>query len=98
MSALERLAAVKATAVLRRTTLGDLARSLGVSYNHFFLVVRGGRLGSERLENGIAAFLGRPRNAVFPARDRSRGVVARRIAANEEQAKARIRSGGDTGE
>jgi len=36
-----------------------LARFLSVSYNHFFLVIRGERPGSEQLEEGIAAFLGK---------------------------------------
>jgi transcriptional regulator with XRE-family HTH domain len=66
MTPLERRAAVKAAATLRQITLSEVARKLGVSYNHLTLVLQGTRKGSARLEQAIALFLGRPRDDVFP--------------------------------
>lgn len=68
MTPLERLAAVKAAAVLQETTMGALAKSCAVSYNHFWLVVRGERVGSQALEERIAAVIGRPVREVFTPR------------------------------
>jgi len=65
---LERLAALKAAAVLQETTIGAVADSLGVSYNHLYLVIRGDRIGSVPLEEGIAAFINQPVSRVFPPR------------------------------
>lgn len=56
----ERLAVIKAEATRRRTTMADVARLAGVSYNHFMLVVRGFRLGSARVRKAIADFVGMP--------------------------------------
>lgn len=68
MTPLERLAALKAAAVLKETTMGALAKSCEVSYNHFSLVVRGERIGSRGLETKIAEFIGRPVEDVFAPR------------------------------
>jgi transcriptional regulator with XRE-family HTH domain len=65
MTPLERRAAFKAAVTLQQTTSRDAARSLGVSYNHLTLVLKGERQGSDRLERAIAVFLGRPRDEVF---------------------------------
>lgn len=66
MTPLERKAAFRAAVTLREITMADAAAELGVSYNHLTLVLRGERVGSERLETGIAAFIGRRRGDVFP--------------------------------
>jgi len=68
MTPLERLAAVKAAAVLHETTMTSAAKECGVSYYHFWLVVRGERVGSRALEAKIAAFVGLPVNEVFSPR------------------------------
>ena len=70
MTPLERLAAVKASAVLQETTMTAAAKACGVSYNHFWLVIRGERVGSRVLEEKIASFIGLPVDEVFsPRRD-----------------------------
>ena len=68
MTSLERLAAVKASAVLRQTTMTAAAKACGVSYNHFWLVIRGERVGSRVLEEKIARFVGHPVGVVFSRR------------------------------
>lgn len=70
MNPLERLAAIKAAVVLQQTTMGAVARECGVSYNHFWLVLRGDRVGSRALKEKIAAVIGHPVEAVFPLRRR----------------------------
>ena len=46
------------------------AKACGVSYNHFWLVIRGERVGSRVLEEKIASFIGLPVDEVFsPRRD-----------------------------
>jgi hypothetical protein len=73
MTALERLAALKAAVVLRQTTMGATAKACGVSYNHFWLVVGGRRVGSSGLQAKIAAVIGRSVNEVFPPNSRQLG-------------------------
>lgn len=68
MTPLERLAAIKASSILQRTTMTNVAKSCGVWYNHFWLVVRGQRVGSRVLRAKIAAVIGRHADDVFPAR------------------------------
>jgi hypothetical protein len=68
MTPLERLAALKAAAVLQQTTLTTFAASCKVSYNHFSLVVKGARIGSSEVEQRIAALIGEPVARVFPSR------------------------------
>ena len=72
MTPLERLAALKAAAVLQEMMLGSFAASCNVFYNHFSLVVKGERIGSSEVEHRIAAFIGEPVARVFPSRG-SRG-------------------------
>lgn len=70
MTPLERLAAVKASAVLQETTMTSAAKGCGVSYYHFWLVIRGERVGSRELNEKIANFVGLPVDEVFtPRRD-----------------------------
>lgn len=71
MTPLERLAAIKAAVVLQQTTMGAVAQECGVSYNHFYLVIRGQRVGSQVLEAQIAAVVGRPVREVFPPQQRA---------------------------
>lgn len=68
MTPLERKAAFRAAVTLRQITMAEAAAQLGVSYNHLTLVINGGRVGSERLETGIARVLGRPVTEVFGRR------------------------------
>lgn len=68
MTPLERLAAVKAAAVLHETTMTSAAKECGVSYYHFWLVIRGERVGSRMLEEKIAAFVSLPVDEVFSPR------------------------------
>jgi transcriptional regulator with XRE-family HTH domain len=72
MTALERKAVFKAAVTLRELTMAQAAASMGVSYNHLMLVLRGDRLGSSRLEGEIAAFVNRPVRELFRGR---RGVA-----------------------
>ena len=65
MTPLERKAAFRAAVTLRQITMVEAAAELGVSYNHLTLVINGERVASVRLEQGIAAFLGRSVNEVF---------------------------------
>ncbi|MDQ2891170.1 MAG: hypothetical protein M3R65_11565 [Gemmatimonadota bacterium] len=65
MTPLERKAAFRAAVTLRRETMAEAAAELGVSYNHLTLVINGGRVGSARLEEGIASMIGRPVGEVF---------------------------------
>ena len=65
MTPLERKAAFRAAATLRQITMVEAAAELGVSYNHLTLVISGERVGSARLEEGIAAFVGRPVAEMF---------------------------------
>lgn len=75
MTPLERKAAFRAAVTLRQITMAEAAAELGVSYNHLTLVINGGRVGSERVEEGIARAIGRPVADVF-------GRSARRTARN----------------
>lgn len=68
MTPLQRKAAFKAAVTLRQVTMADAAATLGVSYNHLSLVLRGERIGSARLEEGIATFVGRDRSDMFERR------------------------------
>jgi len=68
MTPLQRKAAFKAAVTLRQVTMAEAAAALGVSYNHLSLVLRGERLGSARLEAGIASFVGRERDEMFERR------------------------------
>jgi hypothetical protein len=45
--------------------MAGAAAELGVSYNHLTLVINGERIGSARLEEAIAAMIGRPVGEVF---------------------------------
>lgn len=74
MTPLERKAAFRAAVTLRQVTMAEAATALGVSYNHLSLVLRGERVGSARLEEGIATFVGRDRGEMFERR----GPPARR--------------------
>lgn len=65
LTPLERKALFKAAVTLRRVTMAQAAEQLGVSYNHLTLVLRGDRVGSARLEAGVATFIGRPVEEVF---------------------------------
>lgn len=65
MTPLERKAAFRAAVTLRQITMAEAAAELGVSYNHLTLVINGDRLGSARLEDGIARVVGRPVGEVF---------------------------------
>jgi hypothetical protein len=65
MSPIERKAAFKAAVTLHETTMAFAAQSLGVSYNHLMLVLRGDRIGSQRLERAIAEFIKQPVERVF---------------------------------
>jgi len=69
MTPLERRAAFKAAVTLAQTTSGEVARKMGVSYNHMTLVLKGERHGSAQLEQAIATFLRRPRKEVFPGNE-----------------------------
>lgn len=71
MTPLQRKAAFRSAATLRQVTMADAARQLGVSYNHLTLVLRGDRTGSVRLDQAIAAFIGRPVADVFSLSERS---------------------------
>jgi transcriptional regulator with XRE-family HTH domain len=70
MTALERKAAFRAAATLRQVTMAEAAAQLGISYNHLTLVINGERVGSARVEEGIAAVIGRPVTDVFGRRSR----------------------------
>ena len=65
MTPLERKAAFRAAVTLRQVTMAEAAAELGVSYNHLTLVINGDRVGSERLEEGIARAISRPVADVF---------------------------------
>lgn len=65
MTPLERKAAFRAAVTLARVTMAQAAQQLGVSYNHLALVLNGERIGSARVEQGIADFLGRSVADVF---------------------------------
>ncbi len=65
MKPLERKAAFRAAVTLRQITMAEAAAELGVSYNHLTLVINGERVGSERLEEGIARLIGRAVPEVF---------------------------------
>jgi len=65
MTPLERKAAFRAAVTLRQITMAEAAAELGISYNHLTLVINGERVGSERLEEGIARAIGRPTAEVF---------------------------------
>lgn len=68
MTPLQRKAAFKAAVTLRQVTMAEAAGALGVSYNHLSLVLGGERIGSARLEEGIAGFVGRERAEMFERR------------------------------
>ena len=68
MTPLERKAAFKAAVTLRQVTMAEAAAALGVSYNHLMLVLAGERVGSTRLEDGIADFVGRTAGEMFEPR------------------------------
>ncbi|HEY8308945.1 MAG TPA: helix-turn-helix transcriptional regulator [Gemmatimonadaceae bacterium] len=65
MTPLQRKAAFRAAVTLRQITMAEAATELGVSYNHLTLVINGERVGSARLEEAIAAVIGRPVAEVF---------------------------------
>jgi transcriptional regulator with XRE-family HTH domain len=65
MTPLERKAAFRAAVTLRQITMAEAAAQLGVSYNHLTLVIKGERVGSARLEEGISCVLGRAPAEVF---------------------------------
>ena len=65
MTPLQRKAALRAAVTLRQLTMAEAAAELGVSYNHLTLVMKGDRVGSAGLEEGIAAMIGRSVNEVF---------------------------------
>lgn len=65
MTPLERKAAFRAAVTLRQITMAEAAAQLGVSYNHLTLVIKGDRVGSARLEEGISRVLGRSQTEVF---------------------------------
>lgn len=65
MTPLERKAAFKAAVTLAQVTMAQAAHQLGVSYNHLALVLNGERVGSARVEQGVADFLGRAVSDVF---------------------------------
>lgn len=65
MTPLERKAAFKAAVTLRQITMAEAAAELGVSYNHLTLVINGERVGSARLESGIADMIKRSVADVF---------------------------------
>lgn len=65
MTPLERKAAFRAAVTLRQITMAEAAAELGVSYNHLTLVINGERIGSVRLEEGVAAVVGRSVTEVF---------------------------------
>jgi len=71
LTPLERKALFKAAVTLRQVTMAQAAHELGVSYNHLTLVLRGDRIGSTRLEQGVADFIGRPVAEVFGAHRRT---------------------------
>lgn len=68
MTPLQRKAAFKAAVTLRQVTMAQAAAALGVSYNHLSLVLGGERVGSARLEHGIASFVGRDPAEMFERR------------------------------
>jgi transcriptional regulator with XRE-family HTH domain len=68
MAPLERKAAFKAAVTMHQLTAAEAARSLKISYNHLMLVLSGDRIGSARLRQSIAAFLGRTDVEVFGSR------------------------------
>jgi Ner family transcriptional regulator len=57
----------KAALVLREITLADIARDLGVTYQHVWQVVVGRRR-SARVEEAIAERIGKPPEKVFGPR------------------------------
>ena len=65
MTPLQRKAAFKAAVTLREVTMAEAAHELGVSYNHLTLVLKGERIGSARLEQEIATFVGLPVGDLF---------------------------------
>ena len=77
MTPLERKAAFRAAVTLRQVTMAEAAAQLGISYNHLTLVIKGERVGSAGLEEGIAAIIGRPVPEVF-GRTPRRGARKRR--------------------
>jgi transcriptional regulator with XRE-family HTH domain len=70
MTGVERKAAFKYAATVRKVTMANAARRLGVSYNHLMLVLAGeeeeGRKGSAALLERIADFLGCSVAEAFP--------------------------------
>ena len=60
----------KAALVLKGVSLSDIARELGVSQQHVSMVVAGIRR-SPRVEEAVAAAIGRPIRQVFAAEDAS---------------------------
>lgn len=74
MTPLERKAAFKAAVTLAQVTMAVAAENLGVSYNHLTLVLNGQRVGSARLEQGIADFIGRKVTDVFEVNQRLPGA------------------------
>lgn len=77
MTPLERKAAFRAAVTLRQVTMAEAAAELGISYNHLTLVIGGDRVGSERVEEGIARMIGRPVADVF-GRNARHATVRRR--------------------
>ena len=65
MTPLERKAAFRSAVTLRQITMAEAAAELGISYNHLTLVIKGERVGSARLEEGIATVVGRSVREVF---------------------------------
>ena len=65
MTPLERKAAFRSAVTLRQITMAEAAAELGISYNHLTLVINGERVGSARLEEGIATVVGRSVPEVF---------------------------------
>jgi transcriptional regulator with XRE-family HTH domain len=65
MTPLQRKAAFRAAVTLRQITMAEAATQLGVSYNHLTLVINGERVGSARLEEGVAAVVGKSVTEVF---------------------------------
>ncbi len=65
LTPLERRALFKAAVTLHQVTMAQAAKQLGVSYNHLTLVLAGERVGSRRLQERIAAFVGQSREQFF---------------------------------
>jgi len=76
LSPLQRKAAFASAAILNRKTQTAAAKEdLGVSLPHLLGVMSGERVGSDRLEQRFAEYIGLPVNRVWPPKKKKVGAA-----------------------